>query len=487
MEAAAEPRELPSGTMLDDKYRVDDLIAVGGMGAVYSATHTKLRKRVAIKLLNPQLATPQMIERFHREAITASQIGHEGIAQVTDLGTSLHGETFLVMEYLEGDSLARRLKKTGALPIDVACEMTCAILSPLEAAHRAGIVHRDLKPDNVFLVRQSRGEMVKLLDFGISRVQGLEGEFRLTTTGLVLGTPYYMSPEQARGESMVTYAADLYSIGVVLYEMLCGQVPITAENYNQLMYKVMLGDYVPPRKIRKDIPVQLEQLIMKTMAIDPAHRPASAAELEKALLAFCRPTFREHTIERISSPGLSGSLTPATPVPRTARTLATGPAPTIGQHRKRTGLVIGLVILVVGIGIAAFIATRSGDEPTNVATPTPTPTPAPSPPPPPPPPVAPATISLRFAITPASATIELDGKPIADNPYTAPKDDAVHKLHITAPGYLPHDEDVKFDEAQRLSITLDRPQAPKVPAKTPQKAHPTQKPDKIESQSPYEQ
>ena len=160
--------------MLDDKYRVDELLAVGGMGAVYVGTHTKLRKRVAIKVLNPNLSTPPMIERFHREAITASQIGHEGIAQVTDLGTSAAGEPFLVMELLEGESLATRLKATGALQIEVACELACAILSPLGAAHRAGIIHRDLKPDNVFLVRQSRGEMVKLLDFGISRATGLE-------------------------------------------------------------------------------------------------------------------------------------------------------------------------------------------------------------------------------------------------------------------------------------------------------------------------
>ena len=196
----AEPRELAAGTMLDDKYRIDELLAVGGMGAVYVGTHTKLRKRVAIKVLNPELSSAPMIERFHREAITASQIGHEGIAQVTDIGTSSAGP-FLVMELLEGESLARRMKATGALPIEVACELGCSILSPLGAAHRAGIIHRDLKPDNVFLVRQSRGEMVKLLDFGISRAQGLEQEFRLTTTGLVLGTPYYMSPEQAKARA----------------------------------------------------------------------------------------------------------------------------------------------------------------------------------------------------------------------------------------------------------------------------------------------
>src|SRR5215813_13008070 len=208
--------------MLDDKYRIDRLLAVGGMGAVYVGTHIKLRKRVAIKVLNPQLSSAAMVERFHREAITASQIGHEGIAQVTDIGTASDGEPFLVMEYLEGESLASRLMVSGPLAIEEACEIGCAILSPLAAAHRAAIVHRDLKPDNVFLVRQSRGEMIKLLDFGISRFTGLERDFRLTQTGLVLGTPYYMSPEQARGHSMVTTAADLYVFGVILYEMLVG-------------------------------------------------------------------------------------------------------------------------------------------------------------------------------------------------------------------------------------------------------------------------
>ena len=135
METAGELRQLPPGTMLDDKYRVDELLAVGGMGAVYVGTHTKLRKRVALKVLNPQLSNPQMIERFHREAITASQIGHEGIAQVTDLGTSTHGEPFLVMELLEGESLARRLKTTGALPIEVACELGDRKSTRLNSSH----------------------------------------------------------------------------------------------------------------------------------------------------------------------------------------------------------------------------------------------------------------------------------------------------------------------------------------------------------------
>jgi len=303
--------------MLDDKYRIERLLATGGMGAVYLGTHIKLRKRVAIKVLNPQLSTAPMVERFHREAITASQIGHEGIAQVTDMGTSSEGEPFLVMEYLEGESLAKRLRESGSMSVEDACEMGCAILSPLSAAHRAGIVHRDLKPDNVFLVRQSRGEMVKLLDFGISRAAGVEREFRLTNTGLVLGTPYYMSPEQARGESEITPAADLYAFGVMLYEMLVGDVPIRAENYNQLMYRVTMGEFERPRERRPELPEDLERVVLHAMAQLPAERPASADDLEDELLGFCRPVFRDHASGRLSSPGFllkkiySGSIDPA--------------------------------------------------------------------------------------------------------------------------------------------------------------------------------
>src|SRR5262245_59091323 len=309
--------------MLDDKYRIERLLATAGMGAVYVGTHVGLRKRVAIKILNPNLNSPAMIERFHREAVTASQIGHEGIAQVTDLGTSGEGEPFLVMEYLEGESLASRLRAVRRFAIEDACELGCAILSPLAAAHRAGIVHRDLKPDNVFLVRQSRGEMVKLLDFGISRAAGQESNFRLTTTGLVLGTPYYMSPEQARGESVVTTAADLYAFGVILYEMLVGEVPIRADNYNALMVRVTIGDYLPPRVRRPETPEALEYLIMRAMASTPDERPPSAGELEQALLPFCRAAFRDHATGRIAAPRVP-LHTPSHPAYRTDRDASFG-------------------------------------------------------------------------------------------------------------------------------------------------------------------
>ncbi len=500
--------------MLDGKYRVDRLLAVGGMGAVYMGTHVKLRKRIAIKVLNPQLNSGPMIERFHREAITASQIGHEGIAQVTDIGTSSEGEPFLVMEYLEGESLASRLRTSGPLSVEDACELGCAILSPLAAAHRAGIVHRDLKPDNVYLVRQSRGEMVKLLDFGISRDAGLESEFRLTTTGLVLGTPYYMSPEQARGDSNITPAADLYAFGVILYEMLVGDVPIRADNYNQLMYRVMMGEYTGPRERRPDLPEALDRIIVQAMSQAPAQRPASATELEQALLAYCRPTFRDHLSGRMSAPGLppltspppangyatGGGLarsTAGTPTGSTAGTDHTAMAGSPGSQavagptspstitpprRSRMPWIAGAIIGVAGIAGAVAIVGR-GDPPVVVA-------PAPSAPSPAAPvipaalPVADAasatpsatpdaggaevstgtppaapqatTITLRFAVEPAGAVILLDGTQIKAPELVVPKDGASHTLRITAPGHVAHDETIRFDESQRLVVQLKR-------------------------------
>ena len=520
--------------MLDDKYRIERLIATGGMGAVYLGTHIQLRKRVAIKILNPQLSSTQMTKRFHREAITASQIGHEGIAQVTDIGTSRDGEPFLVMEYLEGESLASRLRASGPLAIEDACELACAILSPLGAAHRAGIVHRDLKPDNVFLVRQSYGEMVKLLDFGISRSAGLESEFRLTTTGLVLGTPYYMSPEQARGNNEISPAADLYALGVILYEMLIGRVPIEADNYNQLMYRVMTGEFARPRTRLPDLPENLEQIILHAMALEPENRPASATDLEHALLPFCRPAFREHISGRMSVPGLPPLTSAMASVRRvsseierasaardqtvlansqagapSALTPHERPSTIAPGRRSRLLWIAGAVVVVAGIA-GTFAIARRGTPPVAVAPATPKPLPvapepapaAPKPPSEPPqptgtntgnaptpaasPPAVPATVTLQFSVEPASAAIVLDGTQIKAAELVIPKDNALHNLRISAPGYVGHDQTIRFDQSQRLLIHLQR--AATRPVRNNERRKPgtdPERPERIDSESPY--
>jgi eukaryotic-like serine/threonine-protein kinase len=497
--------------MLDDKYRIEQLLAVGGMGAVYVGTHTQLRKKVAIKILNPELNSPAMIARFQREAITASQIGHEGIAQVTDLGTSREGEPFLVMELLEGESLARRLKTTGAMSIEQACELGCAILAPLHAAHQAGIVHRDLKPDNVFLVRQSRGELVKLLDFGISRAAGLDGEMRLTNTGMVMGTPFYMSPEQARGDHEVGPSSDIYSFGVILYEMLVGDLPIKGENYNQLIYRVMTADYRRAIERRPDIPQQLDEIIGMTMTLDPATRLSSAAELEHALLAFCRPGFRDHMMQRISSAGIVFGTAPpqrrSQPSSDALRSgFGTNPvnlggtdptllAPSgITPPKKRSAVPFVLAGLLLAGGAAATIValqSRKDTKPLVTTEPAasepvamkPEPAPTPQPPPAVTPPAAPAKVTVKFSVEPKTAAITVDGEPVKNGELVVDKDDAEHELAVTAPGFKAHEEPLRFDESQKLVIHLEKTAKPA--SSTPKPPKPPVKHERIESESPY--
>jgi serine/threonine-protein kinase len=227
------------------------------------------------------------------------------VVAVFDYDETPAGIPFIVSEYLNGEDLGQRTDRVGKLSLQDTVHVVRQLCAALTIVHDVGVVHRDLKPDNVFLVRQSRGETVKLLDFGISRAPGLSSELRLTMTGHVLGTPYYMSPEQARGEGQITPATDLYAFGVMLYEMLAGDVPIRAENYNQLMYRVMIGDFARPRERRPELPEDLERIILHAMAQAADDRPASVAEIEQALLPFCRPMFREHASGGISMPGLA--------------------------------------------------------------------------------------------------------------------------------------------------------------------------------------
>jgi eukaryotic-like serine/threonine-protein kinase len=308
-----EAGPLAVGQMLDEKYRIDELLEVGGMGAVYVGSHTRLQKRVAIKVLRSELTgAAEIVERFLREAVAASRIGHENIVEVTDIGKAQNGAPFIVMELLEGENLAARIRRGGPLSVPQACAIAIEILSAMDAAHRAGIVHRDLKPENVFLARKSRSETVKVLDFGISRmVETEEGQHRLTLTGLVMGTPYYMSPEQACGESDITAAADIYATGVMLYEMLTAKVPFEATNYNSLIYKVLSGQFPPPRALVA-MPEPLEQIVVRAMALKAEHRFSSALEMMEALEPFIPPSAPSQPFQLVHwSPSPAAGFRPA--------------------------------------------------------------------------------------------------------------------------------------------------------------------------------
>jgi serine/threonine-protein kinase len=279
---------LSTGDIIDGKYRIVRLLGEGGMGAVYEGENTRIHRRVAIKVLHAGVASQaEAVQRFEREAQAAGRIGSEHIVEVLDLGALADGDRYLVMEYLDGDGLGTRIKNRTHLTPAELCPIAFQLMEGLAAAHGAGIIHRDLKPDNVFLLRSRGGQadFVKLLDFGISKFNQLSGDsgFSMTRTGAVMGTPYYMAPEQAKGSRDLDHRVDLYAAGVILYEALTGQVPFNADTFNELLFKIVLEEPKPLTQVSPDIDPGFAAIVAKAMARDPAHRFQTAREFQQAL------------------------------------------------------------------------------------------------------------------------------------------------------------------------------------------------------------
>jgi serine/threonine-protein kinase len=276
-----------TGEILDGRYELTRLLGEGGMGQVYAGKHVVTGRKVAVKFLLSELAdNSEMIERFYREARAATAVGSEHICEVLDMQPPEKGDPFLVMEYLDGMSLKERLQRQKRLPVVEATNIILQVLEALYAAHKAGIVHRDIKPENIFLVqRPDRPILVKLLDFGISKFNPLGGDedHSLTKTGTVLGTPYYMSPEQASGDRTVGPLSDLYAVGVILYEALTGRVPFDAESFSALVVKIVTHTPPHPSDISPEISRNLGDLVLRAMARNPVDRYQSCKDMAEAL------------------------------------------------------------------------------------------------------------------------------------------------------------------------------------------------------------
>ena len=303
------------GTVVSERYRILRKLGEGGMGAVYQAEHAVIGKRVALKVLFADLSRrAELVARFLQEAKSASRIGHENVIDISDFGQTGQGLVFIAMEFLEGQDLGRALRSERALPWGRARGILMQIAKALRAAHAQGIIHRDMKPENIFLVqREGRPDFVKVLDFGIAKVVSADNNNdgpRLTQTGMIFGTPEYMSPEQAQGQPP-DHRVDVYAVGCIMYHMLTGVVPFHADSFMGILTKHLLEPVVPPRQRRPDlqIPADVEAVCLRALEKDRDRRWADMDAFYRAIGAAGGLPFEPSTVTRVAGPALPPGAT----------------------------------------------------------------------------------------------------------------------------------------------------------------------------------
>jgi serine/threonine-protein kinase len=490
------------GKVMEGKYKILRVLGEGGMGVVYEANHTLIGRRLAVKVLHPDVSTmDDLVERFYNEARTAAAIGHEHIIEITDMG-SHNGAPFIVMEFLEGHALTD-LMQERVFSMDEAVAISLQVLDALNAVHAAGVIHRDLKPDNVHILNKAGRQFVKILDFGISKLKTPEvQDMHLTRTGTVLGTPYYMAPEQAAGKKDQDHRIDIYAAGVILYEMLTGALPYTGDNYNALLAAILTEEAPTPRTYNPDIPVELENVIMTAIAKQPGQRFGNAVKFMEALRPFApswigRPSKIPGLTQTQGGPppaqrpageedlGSSQTLMAPTPLPtgsgQAAPQTGVGPAQTqtgetdwsvtadsdVTIKKSKAPLIavaVVAVIVLAGGGVTAALLLPSllkgdekGPEPIKQVAARET-EPAeeaePEQPPPEPPAVDPSVpkVELGLVGVPEGAEVTLDGVILGELPADVPKLPRERKLVVEADGY----------EKWQTSLVLDAPKTVKV-------------------------
>ena len=349
------------GKELDGKYFIVRTVGKGAMGVVYEALHTGIDRKLAVKVLNPDVTeNEEILERFKREARLTGKLGHENIIEITDTGKTPGGSPYLVMEFLEGQALGQAIFADGPFSPARAVGILAYVLDALAVVHDAGVIHRDIKPDNIFLSEQGRAgkarTVVKLLDFGISKpVDSTVGENSLTQTGIIMGTPYYMAPEQVRGKELDN-RADLYAIGVILYEALTTHLPYNGDNFGDLFASIITDNPRPPSELVPGISEALDAVVMKAFAREKEDRYRSADELLMALEPYGPPGL----ITRLcDSRGVCIEAIPELPpLDRMSKTVVLEDEPKKGNPLLLAALV---VVAVVMIGLVGFLALGGGD------------------------------------------------------------------------------------------------------------------------------
>jgi eukaryotic-like serine/threonine-protein kinase len=353
---------LQAGDLISGKYRLLRLLGSGGMGSVWAARNELTDRDFAIKFLHPKLAdNKEALQRFFLEARACGQIKHPAVVDVYDMGQAEDGSPYLVMELLEGEGFDQRLSRAGCFRPSEAAMWIAFVSRGLEEAHVRGLVHRDLKPGNIFFALDDRGDVIpKLLDFGVSKATGTtpngEAELVLTSTGAVLGSPAYMSPEQARGDGDVDGRSDVWSLGVILYEALTGKMPFDAANYNALMVAIITEPHRPLLEVAPGVPAELSQIVDHALAKDRNARISTAREVAERLEGIAtRITQSPPALYAMRTPTLHGP----SPIPRSHTQNTWEGSPAGASRRNTTALAAGLLGAALLIsGLVAYFRMR---------------------------------------------------------------------------------------------------------------------------------
>jgi serine/threonine-protein kinase len=482
-------------------YRVTSLLGEGGMGVVYQAEHPVIGRKVAIKVLHIALAKdPEVVARFFNEARAIHTVGHPNIVEILDFGQTPDGQPYFTMEFLGGEALNERIARGPLSPAEAA-DVADQICDALAAAHRKGVIHRDLKPHNVQVVGSSHGRLqIKLLDFGVAKILnaglGDGSQSVKTRTGSLMGTPLYMSPEQCRGSGTIDHRTDIYSLGVMVYEMLAGRPPFVADGVGELFAKHMLESPPPLGDLIGGVPPAMTAAVMRALAKGLGDRFQSMDDFREALRASAAPEPAAYatgsgarsarnanfgaTISAMqSSPGIPATTTLSSAAGavdrRSRRSIGAAPAPARGGR----GLVYGAIgVAVLGVLALVLVARKGKDDPaakkTGPTTTTTTTGAGPTTPTPP------ATVTIRFEADPAGVHVirETDGRDLGAVPLELklPRDGGRPSYVFRLDGYKETTLATDLATDQTLHVALEKVPVAVEPAKTPTTPDKTPKP-----------
>jgi serine/threonine-protein kinase len=452
-------------------YKIVAKLGEGGMGTVYLGEHPLIGKRVAIKVLLEELASNQdVVSRFFTEARAVTEIGHPNIVDVVDFGRLPIGGrdvVYFIMEFLEGESLHQRLRRAG-LTFSETVHVMDQCCAALAASHKKGIVHRDLKPENIYLCPRGADPLfVKILDFGIAKLTGDAGSSSKTRTGTVIGTPTYMSPEQCEGKGRIDHRSDIYSLGVLMYELLTGRVPFEGDGFGEILVAHLTRQPALPSTVNAHVPADLEAIVMRALDKNRDLRFQTMEELQAALRAPA--AYAQSRPAAVTMPaGTPPVWSNQGPGPRP--TTLSGAAAELRRSRsaapRRGPFVAGIVggLLLVGGIVGGVLYTRGSSTPA-------------APPPQPPPQVAAAKVKVRLETEPPGAKVVRAGydAPIGTTPLSLEVDrgSEAFQVQFRLDGYLPREHEVHADADQSVQVALTPQPVPEPtepappPARTP--------------------